>query len=223
MKYGLLSRRKSPLLAAAAFLCVFAVAGCDEHVTVVRDPDIPIPKHATWAWRPAPPPQKNPVISRDVISRNGATGETVTRDQSLETDILRRQIKIGIEQTMASKGLVRVDDPQAADFLVDYHLGVHRHQVTVGYVEPVGAYPVVVCGYAGCWETWSGGYWGPPGVSYETIRYREGTIVFDLTKRTTNRLAFHAVGYKRIDRRSFSQENVNDSVHHLLHDLKPGR
>jgi len=223
MKYRLLSRVPSLLLAATTFLCVFVLAGCDEHVTVIRDPDIPIPRHATWAWRPAPPPPKNPVISRDVISRNGAARETVTRDQSLETDILRRQIKIGIEQTMSSKGLVRVDDPQTADFLVDYHVGVHRHNVTVGYVDPVGAYPVVVCGYAGCWETLREGYWGPPGVSYETIRYREGTIVFDLTKQTTNRLAFRAVGYKRIDRSSFSQENVTDSVHHLLHDLKPGK
>jgi hypothetical protein len=222
MKYPLLSKVPSSVL-AVAFLSVFVLAGCDEHVTVIRDPDIPIPRHATWAWRPAPPPPKNPVISRDVISRNGGTRETVTRDQSLETDILRRQIKIGIEQTMASKGLVRVDDPQTADFLVDYHVGVHRHNVTVGYVDPVGAYPVVVCGYAGCWETLRGGYWGPPGVSYETIRYREGTIVFDLTKQTTNRLAFRAVGYKRIDRSSFSQENVTDSVHHLLHDLKPGK
>ncbi|MFI5057261.1 MAG: DUF4136 domain-containing protein [Candidatus Acidiferrales bacterium] len=223
MKYGLLLRRKSPFLAAAAVLCVFVLAGCDEHVTVTRDPDIPIPKQSTWAWRPAPPPPKNPVISRDVISRNSDASETVAREENLETDILRRQIKIGIEQTMASKGFVRVDDPQKADFLVDYHLGVHRHNVRVGYVEPVGAYPVVVCGYAGCWQTWNGGYWGPPGVSYETIRYREGTIVFDLTKQGTNRLAFRAVGYKRIDRSSFSQENVTDSVHHLLHDLKPGR
>jgi Domain of unknown function (DUF4136) len=221
MKYGLLSRRKSPLLAAAAALCVFALVGCDEPVTVTRDPDIPIPKHATWAWRPAAPPSKNPVISRDVISRNGA--ETVARDETLETDILRRQIKKGIEEIMASKGFVRVNDPETADFLVDYHLGVHRHNVRVGYVEPVGAYPVVVCGYAGCWETWRGGYWGPPEVSYETIRYREGTMAFDFTKQGTNRLAFRAVGYKRIDRSSFSQENVTGSVHHLLHDLKPGR
>jgi hypothetical protein len=202
---------------------VFVLAGCDEHVTVVRDPDIPIPKHATWAWRLAAPSPKNAVISRDVISRDRGAGETVTREENLETDILRRQIKIGIEQTMAAKGLVRVDDPEAADFLVDYHVGVHRHKVTVGYVEPIGAYPVVVCGYAGCWETWNGGYSGPPGVTYETIRYREGTIVFDLTKSTTNRLAFRAVGYKRIDRSNFSQENVTDSVHHVLHDLKPGR
>jgi hypothetical protein len=221
MNQQLLSKGRSPFL-AAVFLCASTLTACDEHVTIIRDPDIPIPQHATWAWRPAPPPPKNPVISRDVISHNGAASETVTRDQSPETDILRRQIKIGIEQNMASKGLARVDDPETADFLVDYHVGVQRHNVRVGYVEPVGAYPVLVCGYAGCWETLRGGYWGPPGVSYETIRYREGTIVFDLTKRTTNRLAFRAVGYKRIDRSSFSQENVTDSVHHLLHDLKPG-
>jgi uncharacterized protein DUF4136 len=217
MKYGFLSRKKSPLLAVATVLCVFVLAGCDEHVTVVRDPDIPIPKHATWAWRPALPP-KNPVISRDVISRDRDTNETITREQNLETDILRRQIKIGIEQTMASKGLVRVGDPEAADFLVDYHVGVHRHKVRVAYAEP---YPVVVCGYWGCWNTYGGGYWGPPG--YETIQFREGTIVFDLTKRTTGRLAFRAVGYKEMNRPTFSQENINDAVHHLLHDLKPGR
>ena len=223
MKYKFLRKTPSRFFAAVAFLFVFVLAGCDEHVTVIRDPDVPIPHHATWAWRPASSLPKNPVISRDVISRNGATGETVTRERSLETDILRRQIKIGIEQTMASEGFVRVDDPQTADFLVDYHLGVRRHDVRVGYVEPAGVYPVVVCGYAGCWETLREGYGGPAGVSYETIRYREGTIVFDLTKQTTNRLAFRAVGYKRIDRSSFSQENVNDSVHHLLHDLKPGK
>jgi hypothetical protein len=225
MKYGLLLRRKSPLLVAAAVLSVFVLVGCYEPVTVTRDPDIPIPQHATWAWRPAPPPPKNPVISRDVISRdggprNGAESETIAREETLETDILRRQIKKGIEQTMASKGFARVDDPQAADFLVDYHMGVQRHNVRVAYAEP---YPAVVCGYWGCWNTYGGGYWGPPGVGYETIRYRVGTIVFDLTKQGTNRVAFRAVGYKRIDRSSFSQENVTDSVHHLLHDLKPGR
>jgi hypothetical protein len=59
-------------------------------------------------------------------------------------------------------------------------------------------------------------------VGYETIRYREGTISFDLTKRTTDRLAFRAVGYKQMNRPTLSQENINDAVHHLLADLKPG-
>ncbi len=107
MKCGLLSIRKSPLLAAAAFLSVFVLAGCDEHVTVVRDPDIPVPKHATWAWRLAPPPSKNPVISRDVISRNGGGNETVTREQNLETDILRRQIKTNQNWHRADHGFER--------------------------------------------------------------------------------------------------------------------
>lgn len=218
MKNGLFAKGTSPLLVTGALLSIFLLAGCDEHITVVRDTSIPIPKHATWAWRPAPPPPKNPVISRDVIKRNGAEGETLAREESADTETLRLQIKIGIERAMGEKGFVRVDDPQAADFLVDYHAGVHRHNVRVAYAEP---YPVV-CGYWGCWNTYGGGYGGPPGAGYETIRYREGTIVFDLTKRTTDRLAFRAVGYKEMNRPTLSQENINDAVHHLLGDLKPG-
>lgn len=213
MKNGLFAKGTSPLLAAGALLGMFALAGCDEHITVVRDTTIPIPQHATWAWRPAPPPPKNPVISRDVISRNGGERETLAREENAETDTLRLQIKIAIERAMSAKGFVRVDDPQAADFLVDYHAGVRRHNVRVAYAEP---YPLV-CGYWGCY---SGGYWGPPG--YETIQYREGTIVFDLTKRKTNGLAFRAVGYKEMNRPTLSQENINGAVHHLLGDLKPG-
>ncbi len=216
MKNGLFAKGTSPLLAAGALLGMVLLAGCDEHITVVRDTSIPIPQHATWAWRPAPPPPKNPVISRDVISRNGAESETVAREENAETETLRLQIKIGIERAMSAKGFVRVDDPQAADFLVDYHAGVRRHNVRVAYAEP---YPVV-CGYWGCWNTYPGGYWGPPG--YETIRYREGTIVFDMTKRKTNGLAFRAVGYKEMNRPTFSQENINDAVRHLLQDLRPG-
>jgi uncharacterized protein DUF4136 len=220
MKNGLFAKGTSPRLVTGALLSIILLAGCDEHITVVRDTSIAIPQHATWAWRPAPPPPKNPVISRDVIKRNGTEGETVAREESADTETLRLQIKIGIERAMGGKGFVRVDDPQAADFLVDYHAGVHRHNVRVAYAEP---YPVVVCGYWGCWNTYGGGYWGPPGVGYETIRYREGTIVFDLTKRTTGRLAFRAVGFKQMNRPTFSQENINDAVHHLLHDLKPGK
>jgi len=218
MKNGLFAKGTSPLLAAGALLGIFLLAGCDEHVTVVRDTSIPIPAHATWAWRPAPPPPKNPVISRDVISRNGAQSETVARQENAETETLRLQIKIGIERAMSAKGFVHVDDPEDANFLVDYHAGLRRHNVRVAYAEP---YPVVACGYWGCWDTYRGGYWGPAG--YETIQYREGTIVFDLTKRKTGGLAFRAVGYKEMNRPAFSQENVNDAVHHLLGDLKPGR
>jgi len=215
MKNARLAKGSAQLLAVGVLMGAALLTGCDEHITVVRDPEIPIPRQATWAWRPAPPPPKNPVISRDVISRDRG-GETVVRENDPNTETLRLQFKIGIEQTMASKGFVHVDDPKAADFLVDYHVGVHSHSVR--YAEP-GYYPVTVCGWAGCWETYRG-YWGPPG--YETIRYREGTFVFDLTKQNINRLAFRAEGYKELNHRTYSQQEVNDAMRHLLHDLKPG-
>ena len=41
------------ILTAAALLSVALIAGCDEYVTSERNPEVPIPKHATWAWRPA--------------------------------------------------------------------------------------------------------------------------------------------------------------------------
>ena len=52
---SLITKRNSPLLLAAALASSLFFAGCDEHVDVVRDHSVSVPKHATWAWRPAPP------------------------------------------------------------------------------------------------------------------------------------------------------------------------
>jgi hypothetical protein len=54
---SLLIKRNSTLLLAAALASGLFLAGCDEHVDVVRDHSVAIRKHATWAWRPAPPPE----------------------------------------------------------------------------------------------------------------------------------------------------------------------
>jgi hypothetical protein len=50
-----MNRMGKPLLVAASI--IFSglwLAGCDERVEITRDPDIPVLKHQTWAWRPAP-------------------------------------------------------------------------------------------------------------------------------------------------------------------------
>ena len=88
MKNGLFAKGTSPLLVTGALLSIILLAGCDEHITVVRDTSIAIPQHATWAWRPAPPPPKNPVISRDVIKRNGTEGETVAESKSMAREAI---------------------------------------------------------------------------------------------------------------------------------------
>lgn len=225
MRHWKMAYRKSALLAVSALFFGFLLAGCDDYVQITRDPDVRIPKLATWAWRPAPEPSKaregdsrdsRPVISRDVITPN-SRNETVERDTSADNEIVRQRVKTAIEQTLKSKGLNQISDPKAADFLVDYHFVVERRNATVpvGY----GGYPGLVCGPYGCWSGWG---WGPGLVGYERIRFREGTIVFDFVQRESKHLVYRAVGEKHVHYNTFSltQSDINGLVHHLLRDLR---
>ena len=222
MTHGKMASRKSVLLAVSALFCGFLLAGCDDYVQITRDPDVRIRKLATWAWSPAPEPSKaqnrdsRPVISRDVIGGN-SRNETVERDTSADNEIVRQRVKTAIEQTLASKGLNQISDPRAADFLVDYHFVVQRRNATVPVAY--GGYPGLVCGPYGCWSGWG---WGPELVGYEHIRFREGTIVFDLVQRETKHLVYRAVGEKHVhyDRFTLTQNDINGLVHHLLKDLR---
>jgi hypothetical protein len=211
----------SPILAAATAIFGMLLAGCNEHVEIIRDPDIPVVKHSTWAWRPMVPTRSDsrrntrgdrPVISRDVISR----GETVARENDPATEIERRELRSEIERQLTAKGLTQVSDPDAADFLVDYHFAVRRRDVTVRHVYG-GGYPGLVCGPFGCWEGW--GY-GPPEVSYENIRFREGTFVFDFVKQASHRLAYRAIGQEPAHKAQFSHDQIEDMVRALLKGLK---
>jgi hypothetical protein len=208
---------KTALATAAVLACVILLAGCDERVQIIRDRDVHFSKHTTWAWRPMEEQRKGrntrPVISRDDIAR----GETVTRETDADNDALRDKVKTAIAADLREKGFREVSDPASADFLVDYHLGVRRRNVTVAY--PAGG---LVCGPFGCYDGWG---WGPGPVGYERIRFREGTFVLDLVQHGSNRPAYRAIGEKPVHRDafSFSQHEVNDMVHHLLKDLRPGK
>ena len=222
--------RPKRLLTAGALLSLIFLAGCDEYVQVTRDRDVRIARNATWAWRPAVeeaaaardtrPGDSRPVISRDDIRRD-QRAQPARRDPDANDDVVRGRVKTAIEQALTSKGFKQVSDPAAADFLVDYKFAVNRHNATVpvGYG---GAYPGLVCGPFRCWESW--GY-GPAFVGYENIHFREGTIVFDWVQQSTKHLAYRAVGEKPVRRDAFSltQSDINDLVHHLLKDLKPGQ
>ena len=208
-----------PLATTATLSCLFLLAGCDERVQIIRDRDVHFALHATWAWRPMEEQSKRresrPVISRDEIRR----GETVTRDTDADNDVLRGKVKTAIAATLQEKGFREVSDRAAADFLVDFHLGVRRRNVTVANVYP--GYPGLVCGPFGCYEGWG---WGGP-VGYERIHFREGTIVLDVVQRGSNNPAYRAIAEKPVHRDafSFSQSEVNGMVHHLLTDLRAGR
>jgi hypothetical protein len=143
----------------------------------------------------------------------------VTRENDADNDVLRAKVKSAIERNMAQKGLKESYDPDSADLQVDFHIAVRSRNMTVERVYP-GAYPGLVCGPFGCYSGW--GY-GPAAVGYEHIRFREGTIVVDVVQNSTDHVIYRAVGEKpvRRDTFSFSQDEVNGLVHHLLKDLKP--
>jgi hypothetical protein len=220
---SLITKRNSPLLLAAVVASGLFFTGCDEHVDVIRDHSVAIPKHATWAWRPAPPPEpppkndgRKPVISRDDMNNNGRR-ESVERDSRIDNDTFRMAVRTDIEETLRSKGFNQVSDPAAADFLVDYHVGIRRRTMTVER-------PALVCGPFGCYESYGGwGYWGGPGYAYQNVHYREGTIVFDFAKQGSNKVAFRAVGMRVLYRDSFTTDHIRDAVHRLLRDLKPSK
>lgn len=220
MKFSSNGTRKATLLAAAILFGGLVLAGCNEYVQIIRNRDIPVLKHQTWAWRPAPARkearEERPVISRDTLGGRQPV-QPVAPAPDPANDVVRQELRTSIERQLTEKGLTQVSDPAAADFLVDYHYAMRGHNVTVGRVYP-GAYPGLVCGPFGCWQGW--GY-GPPEVSYENIRFREGTFVLDVFKRTPIQLAYRATGVEPPHNGTFTNDQIHDMVHALLKGLKP--
>jgi hypothetical protein len=215
-------RRIRAGLMAAVLIGGLTVSGCNDNVEVLRDPAIRVAKGMTWAWRPAGPPPAakvsgnsdgKPVVSRDVISAQPVHMEG-SRDWNTEAN--REQLRQAIERALKGKGLVQVNDPAAADFLVDYHVAVKSQKAVVQSVYP-GGYPGVVCGPYGCWSGWG---WGAPEAEYRTVQYHEGTFVLDIGLRNPKRLAYRAVSQKELNNKStITPYQAEEAVNHLLKGL----
>jgi uncharacterized protein DUF4136 len=207
-------RAVSAGLMAVVLMGGLALAGCDDNVEILRDPDVRVAKGMTWAWRPAtPPPTKarkdgdeRPVVSRDVITP-AQPDQHLESNRQWNTEANRQQLKSAIERGLNSRGLVQVSDPATADFLVDYHVAVKTQKATVGDVYPG-------------WGWWGWG-WGPPEVEYRTVRWHEGTFILDLALRNPKKLAYRAISPKELNSKySISPYQAESAVNHLLKGLK---
>jgi Domain of unknown function (DUF4136) len=206
------------VLFAGILLGGMVLGGCDDNVEVIHDPDIHIAKGMTWAWRPvATPGQKQdesgrPVISRDVIANPAPAPpppQHLESNLDWNTEANRNQLKDAIEHTLKSKGLVQVNDPATANFLVDYHVAVKTRNATVQTVYP---------GWGWGW----GWGWGPPEVEFQNVRFSEGTFVIDLAQRTPKKLAYRAISRKSLNNKTtISPYQAQEAVNNLLKSLKP--
>ena len=217
------TRRAGAALMTAVLMGGMVLAGCDDNVEILRDPDVRVSKGMTWAWRPlnAPAPQAQrdadtrPVVSRDVITSTPPP-QHLESNRDWNTEANRDQLKSAIERALKSKGLVQVTDPNAADFLVDYHVAVKTQKATVGSVYP--GYPGLVCGPYGCWSGWG---WGPPEVEYRTVRWHEGTFVLDIALRNPKKLAYRAISQKELKNKpTITSYQAEEAVNHLLKGFK---
>jgi len=217
-----LGRRAGAVLLAGALAGGLFLAGCDDNVEVIRDPDIHIAKGMTWAWRPLNAPEgpgTNPdnrkVLSRDVITPPQKQRLESNRDWNTEAN--RDILKAAIARNLQSKGLTQVGDPSIADFWVDYHVAVKSQTATVQRVYP-GGYPGVACGPYGCWSGWG---WGPPEVAFQNVRYHEGTFVIDLALRQPRKLAYRAISQKELNNKhTITPYQADEAIGHLLKGLK---
>lgn len=216
-------RRAGAALMTAVLMGGMVLAGCDDNVEILRDPDVRVAKGMTWAWRPenAPAPQaqrgsdNRPVVSRDVITPTPPS-QHLESNRDWNTEANRDQLKSAIERALKSKGLTQVADPNAADFLVDYHVAVKTQKATVGNVYP--GYPGLVCGPYGCWSGWG---WGPPEVEYRTVRWHEGTFVLDIALRNPKKLAYRAISQKELKNKpTITSYQAEEAVNHLLKGFK---
>jgi hypothetical protein len=210
------------LLMATVLMGGLVASGCNDNVEVIRDPSIRVLKGMTWAWRPVGPPPRpavndadgRKVVSRDVITQNPT--QTLESNRDWNTEENRTKLRTAIEKGLASRGLVKVDDPARADLLVDYHVAVKTQRATVANAYP-GGYPGYGCGPYGCWSGWG---WGPPEVYYQNVRWHEGTFVLDVSLREPAKLAYRAISQRELSKTQISNYQADEAVNHLLKGLK---
>ena len=184
----------------AAFVSLGLVA-CASGFKAIYDSD---PAHdfsgyQTYAWI-----SENPMI----------VGQT----DRIPSPLLEPKIMSAIEGNLTAKGYSKVDDPEAADFVLSFTVGSREEIKVNSYPSSYASY-----GYRGTWG-WGGPYYGV-GMATETQvrQYQKGMLALDVFDVKERRPVFHAVAEKSItdsDRKK-RDETIQAAVNAVLEAFPP--
>lgn len=191
--------RRIFLIGLAAASLGLAACATGFTATYDSDPSHDFSSYQTFAWMSA-----NPMI----------VGPT----NRMPNPLLEPKIMAAIEDGLAAKGFSKVDDPEAADFVLSFTIGSREEIKVNSYPSTYAGY-----GYRGAWG-WGGPYYGM-GVATETQvrQYQKGMLALDIFDVEEHRPVFHAVAEKSItdsDRKKLD-ETVQAAVDAVLAAFPP--
>ena len=174
----------SCLAAAAALVCLTGTPASAK-VEISKTASSVLVKGSTFAWAPVP-----------------AVGVGLP-DPAIVNEITANRLQMVTEATLTAKGYRQVNDPQQADFLISYTIGM---MPTSDAELAAGG-----CDEPNCTL--------PSNVSFNTTIHTEGMVVLDLTERQTGRLVWRATSKKRVTGKDVSDKRLSALLNEMTKSL----
>lgn len=178
---------------ALAFVLLAGVSACATlHVGSDHDPSANFGQYHTFGWMPP----------------------RTDRYESPNPLVVQRAHD-AIEAALTAKGYQLIDDPAAADFVVDFTIGSRERTDIHSYPAP----------YGGPWFGGYGPWWGAPywGNTVDVRQYREGTLSIDIFDGHTHRPVWHGWARKELTRTDIehSSGSIRQAADSVLAQFPP--
>lgn len=169
----------------AALAIIASPVPANAKVDIVSAPSAALAKGSTFAWAPQP-----------------AVGIGLP-DPAIANEITANRLQTITESALTAKGYRQVNDPQQANFLVSYTIGMLP--MTDADISTSG------CNAPMCSAPSSG--------SIDSSIHTEGMLVLDLTERQTGRLIWRATSRKRVTAKDVSDKRLTELLHEMTKAL----
>lgn len=174
----------SCIAAAAALVCLIGTPASAK-VEISKTASSALVKGSTFSWAPVP-----------------AVGVGLP-DPAIANEITANRLQSITEATLTAKGYRQVNDPEQADFLVSYTIGM----------MPTSDAEVATAGCDKLTCTL------PTNVSFDTTIHTEGMVVLDLTERQSGRLVWRATSQKRVTGKDVSNKRLSALLNEMTKSL----